>query len=50
MVYVALGIDSQEHDQVIAVCASYDEAKCYCMKTINETEFFDLWIEKHPVL
>jgi hypothetical protein len=28
------------------VVATRDEV----LQTINETEFFDLWIEKHPVL
>lgn len=49
-VYVILGIDAHEHDQVLAVCRSYNEAKRYCVEYLMETEFFDLWIEKHPVL
>jgi hypothetical protein len=50
LVYVALGIDAHERDQVLAVCNSYESAKRYCIECLVETEFFDLWIEKHPVL
>lgn len=46
-VYVVLGIDAHEHDQVLGVCRTYDEAKRFCIKHLFETEFFDIWIEKH---
>lgn len=49
-VYVILGIDAHEHDQVLAVCRTYEEAKRYCIEYLMETEFFDLWIEKHHLL
>lgn len=50
IVYVILGIDAHEHDQVLAVCRTYEAAKQHCIEYLCETEFFDLWIEKHPVL
>ena len=50
LVYVILGIDEHEHDQVLAVCKSYQDAKQYCIEYLAETEYYDLWIEKHPVL
>jgi hypothetical protein len=51
LVYVVLGIDAHEHDQVIAVCRTYEEAKRYCIECLaTQAEFFDLWIEKHPLL
>lgn len=49
-IYVILGIDDNEHDQVIAVCRNYEDAKRYCIKYLMQTEFYDLWIEKHPLL
>ena len=49
-VYVILGIDAHEHDQVIAVCGSYEKAKKHCAQFLCQTEFYDLWIEKHEVL
>lgn len=49
LVYVVLGIDANEHDQVLAVFNSYDGAKRYCIECLIETEFYDIWIEKHPV-
>lgn len=48
-VYVILGIDAQGHDQVIAVRRDFPEAKHFCTKCLGETEFYDLWIEKHEV-
>lgn len=49
LVYVILGIDAHENDQVLAVCRSYEIAKRYCMECLVETEFYDVWIEKHPL-
>lgn len=49
-VYVIMGIDAYENDQVIAVCATYKDAKRYCVEHLAETEYYDLWIEKHPIL
>ena len=49
MVYVILGIDAYQHDRVLAVCATYQDAKRYCVECLVNTEYFDLWIEKHPV-
>lgn len=49
-VYIIMGIDSNEHDQVLAVCRSYDDAKGFCIEYLAETEYYDLWIEKHIVL
>lgn len=50
LVYVVLGIDANEHDQVLAVCRTYEEAKRYCIECLAETEFYDVWIEKHPLV
>lgn len=49
-VYVILGIDENEHDQVIVVCRSYEQAKRYCIRYLLDTEYYDLWIEKHLVM
>ena len=49
-VYVVLGIDIHCHDQVIAVCYTYETAKQHCIKLLAQTEFYDLWIEKHSVI
>ncbi len=49
-VYVVLGIDGNEHDQVLAVSISYQEAKNFCVQCKCETEFYDMWIEKHQLL
>lgn len=49
-VYVVLGIDAHEHDQVLAVCRNYTEAKRFCTKCTCTTQFFDLWIEKHALM
>jgi hypothetical protein len=50
LVYIILGIDANEHDQVLAVCHSYDDAKQYCLQYLRQTEYYDLWIEKHVIL
>lgn len=50
IVYVILGIDAHEHDQVIAVCSTYELAKDHCIKFLAETEYYDLWIEKHELI
>lgn len=49
-VYVVLGIDEHEHDQVLGVFNSYCDAKKNCCKVMGTTGFYDLWIEKHSVL
>lgn len=49
-VYIILGIDAHEHDQVLGVCQSFELAKRFCMRWESETEYFDLWIERHPVI
>lgn len=49
VVYVILGINVYENDQVLGVCSTYEDAKRYCIESLVETEFFDIWIEKHPV-
>jgi hypothetical protein len=50
VVYVVLGIDEHEHDQVLAVFNSYSDAIKYCCRTTHDTSYYDLWIEKHSVL
>lgn len=49
-VYVILGIDAHQHDQVLAVRYSFNDAKKFMLKMTAETEYFDLWIEKHLVI
>lgn len=49
-VYVILGIDSEENDRILAVLSSYEEAKQFCIDYMDDTQYFDLWIEKHQVL
>lgn len=49
-VYVVLGIDENEHDQVLALFYTYYDAKQFCSQTMHDTCYYDLWIEKHPVL
>lgn len=49
-VYIVLGIDEHEHDQVLAVYFSYSDAKRYCCQMMHNTPYYDLWIEKHPVV
>lgn len=50
-VYIVLGIDENEHDQVLAVFSTYEGAKAYCCKTMGESfGYYDLWIEKHPLM
>lgn len=55
-IYVILGIDENEHDQVLAVCKNYVDAKRYCIKylmkgtNVCETPFYDVWIEKHQII
>jgi hypothetical protein len=48
--YIVLGIDEHGHDQVLSVFNSYDDARSFCAETMHSTSFYDLWIEKHPVL
>ena len=49
-VYVILGIDAYENDKVLAVSYTFEEAKRWLIKFTAETEYFDLWIEKHALL
>lgn len=49
-VYIVLGIDEHEHDQVLSVFNTYRDAKSYCCQTMHDTEYYDLWIEKHPLM
>lgn len=49
-VYVVLGIDYEQNDRVIAVKRTYEEAKKYCINSLSrDDEYYDLWIEKHPI-
>jgi hypothetical protein len=50
MVYVVLGIDEHGHDQVLSVFYTYADAKSYCSSTMKDNIYYDLWIEKHPIL
>ncbi len=50
LVYIVLGIDEFEHDQVLGVFSTYNDAKKFCCQTMHDTAYYDLWIEKHPVM
>lgn len=50
MMYIVLGIDENEHDQVLGVCSTYEIAKNFCKQFLLTTTFYDLWIEKHPLV
>jgi hypothetical protein len=50
LVYVVMGIDDRECDRLLAVCLTYQDAKNYLTRCKMETEYFDMWIEKHPVV
>lgn len=47
--YVVLGIDANEHDQVLGVFRCFDDAKDFCVQIPLEHEYYDLWIEKHEL-
>ncbi len=49
LVYIVLGVDENEHDQVLAVYNTYDEAKRYCINSLVQLDYYDVWIEKHFV-
>lgn len=49
-VYIIMGIDAQGHDQVLSVCCCYEKAKRYCITYLAKTQYYDLWIEKHPLM
>lgn len=49
LVYIVLGIDGNQNDQVLAVYTCYEGAKRYCIDTLVDTEYFDVWIEKHSI-
>jgi hypothetical protein len=45
-----MGIDINEHDQVIAVFETFKKATNFCNENLMKQDtFFDLWIEKHSV-
>lgn len=46
-VFVVLGIDAHEHDQVLGIYRTFQEAKRQCIKIPIDSEFYDLWVEKH---
>lgn len=48
--YIVMGIDEHGHDQVLSVFNAYNDAKSFCARTMCQTLYYDLWIEKHPVL
>jgi len=47
--YVVLGIDENEHDQVISVFKTFGDAKKFMIHSLITTGFYDIWIEKHAV-
>lgn len=48
--YVVLGIDSNEHDQVISVFRDFSEAKRFLVESLCTTGFYDVWVEKHAII
>lgn len=49
-VYVVLGVDENEHDQVLQLFYKFDDAKEYCKEVMKgDFLFYDLWIETHVV-
>jgi hypothetical protein len=49
-VYVVMGIDEYEDDRVLAVCATYEDAKKICIKDYSgKHSYHDLWIDKHEL-
>jgi hypothetical protein len=50
IVYVVMAIDEHEHDRILAVCMTAENAKRYCTKCQVESDYFDIWIERHVVL
>lgn len=48
-VYVVMGIDEHEHDRILAVCRSWEDARNYLTRCMLQTDYFDMWIEKHEV-
>ena len=50
-VYIVLGIDEHEHDQVLGVFNSYYDATNECCHVMmKNSDYYDLWIEKHNVM
>lgn len=48
-VYIVLGIDNHGHDQVLSASSNFECAKKFVVRTVAQTHFHDLWIEKHPL-
>lgn len=48
-VYIVLGIDDNEHDQVVACFRYFDDAQIFCRRVLMTSDFLDVWIEKHPI-
>lgn len=49
-IYIILGIDELAQDHILAVCLSYEDAKRNLIDFLSETEYYDLWIEKHRLV
>ena len=49
LVYVVLGIDENQDDQVLSIQSCYEGAKRYCIDKLSTDNYFDVWIEKHPI-
>ena len=49
-VYVVMGIDEHEHDQLLQLFYRFDDAKEYCAWVQrSDSLFYDLWIESHII-
>ncbi len=49
LIYLVMAIDENAHDHVLAVCRSFSDARQYCTSCLCSSEYFDVWIEKHPL-
>lgn len=50
LLYVILGIDEYANDRVLAICRNYEDAKKHCIRCLYQTEYYDVWIEKHTLM
>lgn len=50
-IYIIMGIDANEHDQILAARYRYEDAKEYCkqFQANSVLDMYDLWIEKIPL-
>ena len=49
-VYLVMGIDEFEYDHVLGAFYSLRDAQKFCTQMMCESIYYDLWVEKHPVM